>query len=264
VSGNILQRIVETKRSELAEARARRPIDEVREAAARTPPPRDFYAAIAAPGPIRVIAEIKQASPSGGLLRDDFDPVLIARACSAGGAAAISVLTDKPFFRGDLSFIGRVKGAVKLPVLRKDFLIEEYQVHESRAAGADAILLIAGILSPAQIGGMVAIARAADMTCIVEVHDAAELEAVSGLLQSGGRMLLGINNRDLARQVVDLGTTGRLARLAPKGIPIVAESGIATREDLLVMQEAGASAALVGEVLMRAPDAGAKLRELLA
>jgi indole-3-glycerol phosphate synthase len=263
MTGTILEKIVETKRAEVAEARRRLPLDVVRSSIDAVHPPRDFLTAIThGQRPIRLIAEIKKRSPSAGLIRDDFDPVVLARIYENAGTAALSVLTDATYFSGDLSFIAAVKQAVHLPVLRKDFLIDDYQIYESRAAGADAILLIAEILMPKQLETYSDVADRLGMAALVEVHDEAQLRRCLPLIAKRRRIILGINNRDLRLQCIDLDTTRRLARELPPGTPFVAESGIASRADVETMQAAGASALLVGETLMRAEDIPAKIREL--
>jgi indole-3-glycerol phosphate synthase len=274
MSKTILQRIVETKCAEVERARHARTLDPIRAEAAAASPPRDFYHAVApvaqppsavnATGPdIRLIAEIKKSSPSAGLIRADFDPAAIARVYAAHGAAALSVLTDRTYFLGDLSFIAAVKGAVELPVLRKDFIVDEFQVYESRAAGADAVLLIAAILTPPQIESYCGLAAELGMASLIEVHDADEALAVIPILAAQQRAILAINNRNLATQQIDLKTTPLVARTLPPGMPCVAESGLRTREDIQAMQQAGACAVLIGETFMRAADIGAKVRELM-
>lgn len=264
MSGTILEKIVETKRGEVAEAKRARPLPAIQAVLASVEPPRDFFGAVTGGGDrVRLIAEIKKRSPSAGLIREDFDPVALARIYESAGAVALSVLTDAEYFSGRLAYIAEVKGAVGLPVLRKDFIIDEYQVYESRAAGADAILLIAAILAAEQVQTYSELGERLGMTVLVEVHDATELAAVRGILGRGRRVILGINNRDLRVQRVDLETTRRLARALPPGTPFVAESGIARREDVEAMRAAGASAVLVGEALMRSADVPAKIRELL-
>ncbi|MFQ5424816.1 MAG: indole-3-glycerol phosphate synthase TrpC [Phycisphaerae bacterium] len=259
----ILETIVETKRDEVERARRARPAAELRRRIAAAPPPRAFRGAVVGPSEdIRLIAEIKKASPSAGLIRTAFDPVGIARTYERSGAAALSVLTDETFFQGRLSFVEAVKDAVSLPVLRKDFLIDDYQVLESRAAGADAILLIAGILTHGQIAAWAALAADLGMTSLVEVHDEAQLQAVRSLVETTPGAILGINNRDLSAQSTDLATTERLAGQLPAGTPFVAESGINTRDDVERLHRAGATALLIGETFMRAADVGAKAREL--
>ena len=260
----ILETIIQTKRQEVEAAKQARPLADLEAAIAGASAPRDFYAAVTRRrGSVRLIAEIKKSSPSAGLIRHDFEPVAIARIYEANGAAALSVLTDRTYFGGDLSFIAMIKQAVPLPVLRKDFVIDEYQVLESRAGGADAILLIAEVLSPAQVDVFSQSASALGMSSLIEVHDDRQLQAVRHLLSPDRRTLLGINNRDLHRQRVDLETTRRLAASLPRGVPFVAESGIRTRPDVRMLGEAGAAALLIGETFMRADDIGAKVKELL-
>ncbi|MFH1419650.1 MAG: indole-3-glycerol phosphate synthase TrpC [Planctomycetota bacterium] len=260
----ILASIVETKRVEVAAARRDRPVEEVEAAARAAPAPRDFYAAVTAPtGPIGLIAEIKKASPSAGLIRRDFDPVVIARIYERSGAAALSVLTDETYFSGRLAYVQTVKDVVSLPILRKDFIVDSYQVFESRAAGADAILLITEVLSVETIASFISIAGELGMAALLEVHDAEQLENVRGLISAHRRVILGINNRDLHRQRTDLRTTEDLAPRLSSGTPFVAESGIKTRSDVLRLQRAGATALLIGETFMRAADIGAKVRELM-
>lgn len=262
----ILDRILQTKRRELAAAERRRPLGEVRRAAENALPARDFHAAVVgSASQVRLIAEVKKASPSAGLIVPDFDPVRIARTYYECGAAAISVLTDEAYFHGKLEHIRQVRDAVPLPVLRKDFLIDEYQVYETRAAGGDAVLLIAEVLDVARIAAFRSTARALGMGVLVEVHSATSLAAVLSELGPPGRdhYVLGINNRDLAVQQTDIRTTERLAKRLPPGVPFVSESGIAQRSDVLTVQAAGACAILVGETLLRAGDIGAKIAELL-
>ena len=263
----ILDRIVETKRDEVAEAKGRRPLDEVCEAAGCAAPPRPFAQAVAAStsGGIQLIAEIKKSSPSAGLIVKNFDPVAIAQIYHAHGAAALSVLTDETYFDGRLRFIEDVKQVVPLPVLRKDFIVDKYQIHESRAAGADAILLIAEVLEGSQIVDFTAAARNLGMAVLVEVHSEETLTSVLDALgpPSIDRYLLGINNRDLSAQVTDLSTMKELSQLIPDGLPFVAESGIATRADVETARQTGACAILVGEAILRADDIGAKIDTLL-
>ncbi len=263
----ILDRIVASKRKELAAAKERRPLASLRAMIERADPPREFYGAASAPSSygVQLIAEVKKASPSAGLIVADFDPARIARAYGDHGAAAISVLTDEEYFQGRLEFIQVVKEAVPLPVLRKDFLIDEYQVFESRAAGADAVLLIAEVLGAAGIAQLTRVARHLGMTALVEVHTEEHLSALLDALGSPGpdRYLLGINNRDLTAQRTELATMARLAAHLPAGTPFVAESGLATRGDVLEAQRAGACAILVGESLLRADDIGSQIDTLL-
>ncbi len=263
----ILERIVETKRGEVARARRSVPQSELLETISLIELPRDFAGAVlgGSGAAVRLIAEIKKASPSAGLIVPDFDPVSIARTYARCGAAALSVLTDATYFQGDLAYIDRVKQAVPLPVLRKDFLIDPYQVFESRAAGADAILLIAEVVPADRIAEMRGIARGLGMSTLVEVHTEANLDAVTNALGSPGvgRYLLGINNRDLAAGRTDVETAVRLAARLPEGTGFVAESGLATRQDVMTVRRAGAKAILVGESLLRSDDIGRKIDELL-
>jgi len=263
----ILDRIIETKRREVADAKARTRLARLRERIERLDPPRDFQAAVAGGvlGEVRLIAEIKKASPSAGLIVPDFDPVRIARVYQDHGAAALSVLTDETYFQGRLSYIADVKRAVDLPVLRKDFLIDEYQVYEARAAEADAVLLIAECLDDQSLSVLAETASLLRMSILVEVHTEENLARVFGALGSPKEagFLLGINNRDLTAQRTDPATMSRLAAQLPRGTPFVAESGIGSREDVLTARRAGACAVLVGESLLRAPDVGTKVEELL-
>nr|QDY92656.1 indole-3-glycerol phosphate synthase [uncultured Planctomycetota bacterium] len=263
---NILDEILASKREEVERARRARPLEDLKSQPGYFWPRRNFYGAVAVPrrrGP-NLIAEIKRASPSAGLIRADFDPVAVARQYAAGGAQALSVLTDQQYFGGRLEYIEQVKAAVELPVLRKDFLVDAYQVHESRAAGADAVLVIAEALDMGAVGELVGLARALELWVLLEVHTRERLLEVLQSLPKGQRegVLIGVNNRDLQAQQVDLGTTEALARIIPPGMPIVAESGIRTRRDVERMHAAGARALLVGERLMRSKDPQRTIREL--
>lgn len=262
----ILDEIVEAKREELAERMARRPLEEVRAAALAQNRPRNLYRALTQPPRhlVHVIAEIKKASPSAGLIREDFDPTAIARTYWEHGASAISVLTEERYFQGRLEYIEQVRQAVPLPVLRKDFLVEEYQVYESRAAGADAILLIGEVLRPQKILDMLIIANELKMTSLVEVHGADTLMRLRSVVGFPHERysLLGINNRNLQTQTIDLSNTGRLAALLEDRVALVAESGVKTRADVERLKRAGATCILIGETLMRADDMGAKIDEL--
>ncbi len=262
--GTILETIVGTKRAELEAARHARPLASVQAAAMAVDPPRDFYrAVVGGSGELRLIAEIKKASPSAGLIRKDFQPVEIAKIYEQCGAAALSVLTDRVYFSGDLSFLERIRNAVALPLLRKDFIIDEYQVFESRAAGADAILLIAEILTIEQMRAMSDISAGLGMSTLIEVHDAPQRDAVLPLIAPQRKTILGINNRNLHIQQTDLQTTHTLAAGLNPETPFVSESGIRTREDVISLHKAGAAALLIGETFMREPDIGAKVRELM-
>ncbi len=258
---DILERILARKREELEAARAAVPLAEMQRRAAAAPPPRDFAGALRAKlaaGLPAVIAEVKRASPSRGVLRADFDPAAIARSYEAGGAACLSVLTDRDFFKGDATHLLQARDACRLPVLRKDFITEPYQVHESRALGADCILLIAAALARQDMQGLEASARSHGMAVLVEVHDAAELEAALSLQTP----LLGINNRNLRSFETRLETTLELLAQVPAGKLVITESGILAPADVARMRERAVNAFLVGEAFMRAPDPGAALRQL--
>jgi len=246
----ILDEIVLHKRQEVADAQQRRPMAYVRVAAESAPMPRDFRRALVERPDIALIAEIKRSSPSAGLIREDFDPAVIAGCYSAAGAAAMSVLTDERFFTGRLEFVAQAKAAASVPVLRKDFIIDEYQVYEARAAGADAILLIVRILSDEQLGAYLILARSLGMAALVETHSADEIERAV----RAGADIIGINNRDLDTLTVDLATTESLVELIPSGRVIVSESGVGSRADVERLAGCGVSAVLVGERLMRSPD----------
>ncbi len=258
---DILDRILARKREEVEAARAAVPLAEMQARAAAAPPPRDFVGALRAKiaaGRPAVIAEMKRASPSKGLLRTDFDPAGIARGYEAGGAACLSVLTDRDFFQGAPEHLGEARAACGLPVLRKDFVTEPYQVQEARALGADCILLIAAALARQDMQGLEASARLLGMAVLVEVHDGAELEAALTLQTP----LIGINNRDLRTFETRLETTLDLLPRIPQGRIVVAESGIGTLEDVGRLRASGVGAFLVGEAFMRAPDPGGELGRL--
>lgn len=260
---DILARILARKRQEVAERSDRRPLAELAAAAERADPPRGFVAAIdrkLVAGLPAVIAEAKKASPSKGLLRADFDPAAIAMSYEGAGAACLSVLTDRDFFQGSDADLQQARAACALPVLRKDFIVDPYQVYEARALGADAVLLIAACLSDAQLRGLGILATDLGMDALVEVHDAEELGRA---LYAGGR-LIGINNRNLRTFEVSLDTTLGLLERIPAGCRPVTESGILQREDVALMRRHGVNAFLVGEALMRAQDPGAALRALFA
>ena len=263
-----MDKILETKRKEVAGLRERFDEGELASAAASAPRARNFFSAVTAKaaGGVNLIAEVKKALPSAGVIREDFDPVDIARQYAAGGAAAISVLTDEQYFQGRLAYLRDIRKAVDLPLLRKDFIIDPLQVYESRAAGADAILLIAAALKPAELLDLMILATELRLTSLVEVHDADELLAVRSAVgfPHGGYGLLGINNRNLATFEVDINTTLRLADLAGEGAHIVSESGIRTADDVRRIAAAGVEAILVGETLMRHDDIGEGISQLLA
>ncbi len=230
------------------------------------PPTRNFFAAITRKptGLVNVIAEVKKASPSAGVIRADFDPVAIAKAYHNAGADALSVLTDEKYFSGHLSYLQRVREAVPLPILRKDFMIDPYQVWESRAAGADAILLIAEILTDSQLFDLQILAAELNLTALVEVHELDSLLRVRSILGFPMRSysLLGINNRDLTTFTVDLKTSLRLAEFVEDKSILVAESGIKDRADIQQLNRAGIGADLIGETLMRSGDIGGTMANL--
>jgi len=255
----ILDEIVAVKRVEIAAAKSNVPATALRDALPHAPPPRDFLAAVARPGAVRLIAEVKKASPSKGLLRADFDPAAIARTYEQHGASAISVLTDEQFFQGCLENLRRVRAAVSLPVLRKDFVLDPYQVLEARAAGADAVLLIAECLDDAQLQTLHDAIVALGMTPLVELYDPEHLPRVLAI----GARLIGINNRDLRTFKTDLEHTLRLRREVPADRAVVGESGIRTRADVVRLAEAGVQAMLVGESLVVEPDIGSAVDALL-
>ncbi|NVB80142.1 MAG: indole-3-glycerol phosphate synthase TrpC [Kofleriaceae bacterium] len=258
----ILDKILATKRDEVAAAKAARSFSAV-DAAARTAGPlRSFAGALRRPAgaPVRVLAEIKRASPSAGPIRPDADPAEIAADYAAGGAAALSVLTDKQYFAGDLAFLARVRERVSLPLLRKDFTIDPYQIAEARAAGADAVLLIVAALSEAQLGELAAAAADYGLAALVEVHDLAEADVAL----AAGASILGVNHRDLKTFTMDMTLTAKIAPRVPVDTILVGESGIRSSADVRALGEAGAHAVLVGEHLMRQPSPGQALRELLA
>lgn len=257
--GNILEEIVARKRREIGAARDRVPEEELEQHLPSALPLRDFRAALERPNGVQVIAEIKKASPSAGILRADFDPVAIARAYESHGAAAISVLTDAPYFQGQLSHLEAVRDAVQVPLLRKDFILERYQLLEARLAGADAVLLIAEILPGEGLARLLHEAEALGLQALVELYDADQLPRV---LDSGAR-LIGINNRDLRTFQTRIEHTIMLAAGLSVDCCLVSESGIRMRQDVVRLGEAGVRAVLVGETLMRAPAVGPKLLELL-
>ena len=263
----ILDKIVATKRQEVAARSAATPLSRLKEIIAGLPRPRNFFQAVTRRGakPLNLIAEIKKASPSAGVIRPDFDPVAIARVYEQCGADAISCLTDEPYFQGRLDYIQQVRQAVALPVLRKDFIIDAWQVYESRAAGADAILLIAECLETSQMIDLQILATELNLSCLIEVHDIENLMRVRDQVIGFPHRqysLLGINNRDLRNFKTDLATTLRLAELVDDRSTLVSESGIHAFADIQKLAAAGVGAVLVGESLMRSPDIGAKLKEL--
>lgn len=255
----ILDQIVATKRSEIARAKTAIPEAELRARLDDAPPIRNFFAPLAAGHPIRLIAEVKKASPSKGVIRADFDPVAIARQYEKHGATCLSVLTDAPYFQGSLDYLREIRAAVSLPLLRKDFILDPYQLVEARLAGADAVLLIAECLEDCHLRSLFNAAVELGMAPLVEIYEEANLSRVF----DAGATLIGINNRDLRTFHVDLERTLRLRPRVPDQCVLVAESGIETRADVLRLEAAGVDAMLVGERLMREPDIGDAVDRLL-
>ena len=267
---SILEQIVQTKRQEVAQRQAAVSLDQLKETITTLGRPRNFFHAITkAPHgkAMNVIAEVKKASPSAGVIRADFDPVRIAAGYAAAGADALSVLTDEKYFHGKLEYIHAVRDAVKLPVLRKDFIIDPSQVYESRAAGADAVLLIAECLETSRMIDLQILATELNLTCLIEVHDMDNLMRVRDHVigfPHRSYSLLGINNRDLTTFKVDLGNTLRLAELVEDRSVLVSESGIQNRADVVKLHATGVRAVLIGEMLMRSNDVAGTMRELFA
>jgi indole-3-glycerol phosphate synthase len=253
----ILNRIIETKKREVALLKSVRSMPELERMARDLPPARDFKGALAGKD-CAIIAEIKRRSPSKGTLREDFDPGEIARIYEGGGAAAISVLTDRDFFGGDGKYLAAVRNITRIPLLRKDFIIDPCQVYETRILGGDALLLIAGLFNEKNLRDFIDLSHDAGLSALVEVHTREE----AARAVAAGAEIIGINNRDLRTFRIDLRTSLELASLIPAGRVVVSESGIETRADIEEMMKAGIHAVLVGEVLMRAGDMGEKLREL--
>ena len=256
---SILDKIVAAKQREIAERKSRRSERELEADLAAAPAVRDFFAALNHPGSIRLIAEIKKASPSKGVLRADFHAVEIADTYQRHGADCLSVLTDEPFFQGSLDDLRRVRAAVGLPVLRKDFILDRYQLLEARTCGADEVLLIAECLDDCRLRALHNQAIELGLTPLVELYDPENLPRVL----DAGATLIGVNNRDLRTFAVDLDHTVRMREKIPAGCLLVAESGIRTRADVLRLEAAGVDAMLVGETLMTSPDIGAAVNALL-
>jgi indole-3-glycerol phosphate synthase len=258
----ILDKIAEHKRLEVIQAKSRRSLASLQDGVGDLEDqPRGFLRALhttADSGWTTVIAEVKKGSPSKGVIREDFDPLAIAETYQDNGATCLSVLTDEHFFMGHLSYLGKIREVVNLPLLRKDFICDPYQIYEARVAGADAVLLIAAMLDVGQLAEYNALAGELHLDVLLEVHDESELEVALAT----GCELIGINNRNLQTFETDLATTERLLPLIPAGHFVVAESGIACRADVLRLQQAGARGFLVGEALVREDNIGAKLREL--
>jgi indole-3-glycerol phosphate synthase len=255
----MLDKIIAQKREEVKQRKKTAALTYLQERIAGQKPALDLVAALKGDH-IRLIAEVKKASPSRGLLRADLNPTELAQVYAEGGAAAISVLTEENYFLGRVEHLEAIRGAVELPVLRKDFIFDSYQVYESRAYGADALLLIAAILSQGQLNELVSLSRSLGLRCLVEVHTQSEVEMVA-LTEAE---IIGINNRDLRTFGVDINTTRRLRPLIPKEKAVVSESGIRSRKDIEKLRKWGADAVLVGEALVTGNDVPAKLKELLS
>lgn len=258
----ILDEIIESKKASLAIAKEEHPLEGLKERLSTLPPARDFRSAIAYGGGskdrIRIIAEVKRASPSKGMIREYFVPAEIARGYFEAGAAAISILTEERFFKGKLEYLTNLRGNMRIPLLRKDFIFDDYQVYESRVAGADALLLIVSVLGKERLAELLALTESLGMGALVEVHDEAETETA---LEAGAG-IIGVNNRDLKTFKTDIETTIRLAPYIPKDRVLVSESGINTHEDILKLREWGVEAFLIGEALMREENFRKKLKEL--
>jgi indole-3-glycerol phosphate synthase len=256
----ILDQIVADNLEELESRKRSFPLKELQTVALEQPSPLDFASALHG-NHIKLIAEVKKASPSRGVIRSDFNPVAIAQTYAGNGAAAISVLTEARYFQGSLNHLRDIRKALgnRLPLLRKDFLCDPYQVYESRAYGADSVLLIVAILTPEKLKELLGLSHELGMSCLAEVHNEAELE----IALKGGARIIGINNRDLTTFTVDLTTTERLRPLIPKDRTVVSESGIKDRSDMGKLKKWGVDAVLIGESLMSAPNIATKMQELL-
>ncbi len=260
---DILKTIVMKKKEKLELAKIALPLEELKSRVSGVETCRNFLEAINKPRQISLIAEIKKASPSKGVIRDNFVPAEIAKIYQEQGAAAISVLTEEDHFMGNLSYISEVKKAQDLPVLRKDFIFDAYQVYESRLYGADAILLIEDLLTKDQLTELVILAASLGMDCLVEVHDEKALKKVLGLKLKDIPFAIGINNRDLHTLEVDPKTTERLFMLIPRGRTVVIESGIRSRQDVSFLKILGANAVLIGQAFMEADDIAKKMNEII-
>lgn len=256
--GTILDKIVATRLARLSEDRSATSVETLRRVALERKPPVDFASAFTGPG-IHVIAEVKKASPSKGILRSDFDPAALGSAYQDGGAAAISVLTEQDHFMGSLSALRQVRETVSVPVLRKDFIVDSYQVLESRAAGADSFLLIAGLMDKTQLTRLIEQGREWGMEPLIEVHSPTELYTA---LASGAK-IIGINNRDLGTFRVNLNVTLQLIKYVPRDRIVVSESGIKTRDEVLRLRDAGVAGFLIGESIVTSADPAARIRELV-
>jgi len=261
-TGGVLDRIVAAKAARLEAARRDTPLEVMIERAADVSnrARRSFAQALARTDRVNIIAEIKRRSPSRGIIREDFDPVRIAESYQSGGAAALSVLCEEDFFNGSLDHLEAVRGVVDLPLLRKDFIIDEYQVYESALRSADAVLLITAILDDPLLGRLLSVARELNLDALVEVHSRDEMDRAV----RAGANIIGVNNRDLTNFEVDLNTSFELAAMAPRDAILVSESGLSRGSDIRRLKQAGFSAFLVGEHFMRAEDPGRAVRKLIA
>jgi indole-3-glycerol phosphate synthase len=258
MSKTILDKIVADKKRDVAQKKSSEPLGSLKERTAQHKP-LDFKAALRGEG-LKLIAEVKKASPSKGLLCPDFRPVEMAQIYAQSGAAAISVLTEVNYFQGSLEYLDSIRDGVKVPLLRKDFIFDEYQIYESAVYGADALLLIAAILTSKQLAELLNLSNSLGLACLVEVHDESEIKKA---LQSGAE-IIGINNRDLKTFKTDIETTHRLQALLPRGKIVVSESGISSNEDIKKLKMWGVNAALVGETLVTSKDIASKIKELMA
>jgi indole-3-glycerol phosphate synthase len=255
----ILTKIIEEKKREVEIAKEKLSLDRVRKGLMVLPSQRSFKQAVSREHQIALIAEIKKASPSAGVLRHDFDPLKIAQTYRAYGASALSVLTDEKFFKGSLSYIDKIKKEVYLPILRKDFIIDRYQVYESKYFGADAILLIAGLLSRSELLEFSGICRELAMDALIEVHNEEDLAKALSIESQ----IIGINNRNLRTFEVDLEATSKLVRSIPEDKIIISESGIKKYEDVMFLKSLGVNAVLIGEAFMKSENIGGKVREIM-
>ncbi|MEX0998691.1 MAG: indole-3-glycerol phosphate synthase TrpC [Thermodesulfobacteriota bacterium] len=255
----ILDEIIENKTSEVEISKTSLPLEQIQEQIKDALPSRNFFDAINPKGELKIISEVKHASPSKGVFIEDFDPVQIAKSYSRGGASAISVLTDEKYFKGSLSFLKSIRAEVDTPLLRKDFIVDPYQVYEARLFGADAILLIVAALDQTSLSELLELTHSLQMNAIVEVHDAEELDRA---LEADAR-IIGINNRDLRTFDVDLNVSINLSKKVPGDKIVIAESGIGSIEDIDRLRGEGVHVFLIGETFMKAPDPGQKLKELI-
>lgn len=255
----ILAEILGNKTIEVQASKNSLPLELIKEQIDSALPARDFFDAINPNGQLKIISEVKHASPSKGIFREDFDPVLIAKSYSSGGASAISVLTDKKYFKGSLSYLKSIRENIETPLLRKDFIVDPYQVYEARLFGADALLLIVAALDQPSLTGLLELTHSLKMNAIVEVHDEEELDRA---LDADAR-IIGINNRDLRTFDVDLNVSINLSKKVPDNKIVIAESGIGSIDDIDILRSEGVHVFLIGETFMKAPDPGQKLNELI-